>query len=460
MALSAATVWEVRTAGNDTNGGGFVTGAGGTDYSQQDAKNTAGSNISTTDAVANGTTTITSATAAFTSAIVGNIIYFAGGTGAITGVWRQVTAFTNATTITIDASIAASTGMTMNIGGALASPGQAGFSHIAGNTIWVQAGTYTVTSASTNVTAGCVSLAAATSDSVVTSIQGYGTSRGDYGTKPVMKADGVITSFTLITLSTADVVANLEVDGNSRATSRGVISAGANGMLIYACTLKNFTNNAVAGISSQQRGRCILSRITGCSTQVAVLNTHCFGCVAHDNTVTAFSATVPGIHWVDTIADTNTGATTDGFAFTEYGVVAENCVAYANGRDGFRVPTGNSAVTMINCIAEGNVNGFNWQSTAAITPSLFNCAAYNNSTANYAASIAAEMKINCLTLTGSPFVDAANQNFGLNTTSGAGGAVRGQALPGTFPGIPTVGHGDIGVAQSASSGGSGFILGG
>ena len=52
MALSANSVFEVRTAGNDTNGGGFVTGAAGTDYSQQDAKNTAGSDISTTDAVA------------------------------------------------------------------------------------------------------------------------------------------------------------------------------------------------------------------------------------------------------------------------------------------------------------------------------------------------------------------------------------------------------------------------
>ena len=36
MALSASTVWEVRPAtGSDNNGGGFVTGASGTDYSQQ-----------------------------------------------------------------------------------------------------------------------------------------------------------------------------------------------------------------------------------------------------------------------------------------------------------------------------------------------------------------------------------------------------------------------------------------
>jgi hypothetical protein len=56
MALNAAVVWDVRTTGNDTNGGGFRAGAAGTDYSQQDAKNTAGNHQSTTDAVANGTT--------------------------------------------------------------------------------------------------------------------------------------------------------------------------------------------------------------------------------------------------------------------------------------------------------------------------------------------------------------------------------------------------------------------
>ena len=78
MALPAATVWEVRpTAGSDTNGGGFVAGASGTDYSQQNAANSAGSDISTTDVVATGVATITSATASFTSAIVGNVIYLA-----------------------------------------------------------------------------------------------------------------------------------------------------------------------------------------------------------------------------------------------------------------------------------------------------------------------------------------------------------------------------------------------
>ena len=81
MALAAASVFEVRTAGNDTNGGGFVTGAAGTDYSQQDAKNSGGADSSVTDGVTAGTTTVTSLTAAFGTTIVGNIIYIGVGSG-------------------------------------------------------------------------------------------------------------------------------------------------------------------------------------------------------------------------------------------------------------------------------------------------------------------------------------------------------------------------------------------
>ena len=37
MALSANTIFEIRTAGDNNAGGGFVAGASGTDYSQQNA---------------------------------------------------------------------------------------------------------------------------------------------------------------------------------------------------------------------------------------------------------------------------------------------------------------------------------------------------------------------------------------------------------------------------------------
>jgi hypothetical protein len=76
-----------------------------------------GNNISTADAVGNGTTTITSATASFTSAIVGSVIQLSGGTASLTAAWYYVTGYTNATTITVSGTVAAGTGMTMTVGG-------------------------------------------------------------------------------------------------------------------------------------------------------------------------------------------------------------------------------------------------------------------------------------------------------------------------------------------------------
>src|SRR5881396_3989765 len=158
MALNANFVWEVQTGGNDTNGGGFKSTATGTDYSQNATKNTVGNNISTTDAVSNGTTTITSATASFTTGAVGNAIYLQGGTGSIAAQWREVTTFTNSTGVVVDATVAASTGMTMNIGGALASPGQAGGVGLTnGNIIWIKSGTYTISNTTANTSGGPIS---------------------------------------------------------------------------------------------------------------------------------------------------------------------------------------------------------------------------------------------------------------------------------------------------------------
>lgn len=151
-ALSPLTQWEIRTAGSTTSGGGFKAGATGTDLSQYDNKNAAGcsscqsatENISTTDAVTAGTTTVTSATANFQASIVGNIIYLQGGTGSVAADWYEVTARGSATSITVDRStgLTAGTGVTLNIGGAISTLSVVETEAVAGNTIHVKQGTY------------------------------------------------------------------------------------------------------------------------------------------------------------------------------------------------------------------------------------------------------------------------------------------------------------------------------
>ena len=133
----AATLDHSPSAAGNSNKGTYNL-FDGVDYSQQNANNTVGSNISTTDAVAVGTTTITSATGAFTVAISGNVVYFAGGTGSLIGGWYLVT-YASSTSITIDRAIAAGTGITMNIGGALKTLSQASLSgYVLGNKFFMK----------------------------------------------------------------------------------------------------------------------------------------------------------------------------------------------------------------------------------------------------------------------------------------------------------------------------------
>src|SRR5438105_2455552 len=96
MAISASFVWEVRTTGADTNGGGFKTGATGTDFSQQDAAQASGADLAV-DATTN--TKITSATHNFVAADVGNLIQISAGTGYTTGFYEIVSVASNAATL-------------------------------------------------------------------------------------------------------------------------------------------------------------------------------------------------------------------------------------------------------------------------------------------------------------------------------------------------------------------------
>jgi hypothetical protein len=443
MAISANTVWEVRAAGLDTNGGGFVTGAAGTDYSQQDAKNTIGSDISTTDAVANGTTTITSATANFGTTIVGNIIYFQGGTGGITNVWRQVTARASTTSITIDATIAASTGMTMNIGGALASIGMVGFSLVSGNIIYIKGNT-TITSATVNISGGCIQKV--TTDM---SIFGYQNTRLDWGTPPIITASG-ITNFTMITgglINSNSIIANIQLDGGDLGTSRGINYAG----LIYRVICEDFSSGAFTTTGSP-----VIDCIARSCTGTAPFNgsgDH-LGCIAHSNTVTAFSFAGATQVIMNCIAYSNTGASTDGFSTTAVGATFKNCVAYGNGRDGFR--TTGATTTIINCIAVANSAAIGFNASGSPAGMLWlNNAAFGNATDFSLGTGKNSMNLNSVILTGSPFVNVVTGDFALNTTSGAGESCRSAGHLGTFITGVSIGYEDIGAVQAQGSAGSG-----
>lgn len=140
MAIAATAVFRIRVGGDDTNGAGYdpaISGAG-TDYSQQDA-----AQLALTDIVCANTTTVTSVTGGFTSAMIGNAIYLTGG-GATAGHYF-ITARTNTNTITVDRAAGTISAGNGKVGGAAATPNKlldggrsAGDVAVPGNTVYIR----------------------------------------------------------------------------------------------------------------------------------------------------------------------------------------------------------------------------------------------------------------------------------------------------------------------------------
>jgi hypothetical protein len=446
MAIQNTSVWEIRTTGADTNGSGYDAGiaGAGTDYSQQAAPQ-----LSLTDCVTNGTTTVTSATGGFTAAMIGNGMYMSGAGVTTSGVYF-ITGFTNSNTVTVDRAPGTGSGNTGRVGGAAASPGFVWGQAVGGNLAYLASGTYTVTSASTNIAGGCVSMPATAAAGQATRFVGYTTTRGDGApTQPIIIANGVITTFTLITTALANYVEGITCDGNNRTSSRGFAGAASTFSTLVNCRGQNCTNSAFGTIH-----QCIRCYATGCATVSPFTSVDfMYACVADTNTVTGI--TVPSNGYVDRCYSiNNTGSTAvHGFSYNCSGQMMVNCVAYGNAGSGFNnssVATGRRDA-LVNCHAENNaVNGFT--AAAANDVDLYlNCSGFNNTSGNTNNAVARNL-VNFINATASPFTNAAGKDFSLNTNATGGALLRAAGVPGalaanSLPGISTLSYVDIGGAQ-------------
>ena len=142
-AISANCVFEIRTDGAQTNGGGFVAGATGDDFSQQAAAQWPNEAVTSEGA---GTTMLT---AKADANMVGNILYVVSGTNATIDRY-EIKSISAGTSITTDKNwcTGACADGVVNIGGAFKIGGSLdddfGDDIVAGNTIYIKAGTYTV----------------------------------------------------------------------------------------------------------------------------------------------------------------------------------------------------------------------------------------------------------------------------------------------------------------------------
>jgi hypothetical protein len=223
MSINATAVWRVRPGGNDANGAGYdsaISGAG-TDYSQQDSPQ-----LSVTDAVTNGTTTVTSATGGFTAAMIGNACYLSG-TGVTSG-YYFITARASSTSITVDRAPGTGTGGTLKVGGAAAtlkkvldSSRSIGDNVVSGNVIYVRGSGSNTPVTDDYTTTGFFSMVQGTSTALVKVI-------GENG-RPRLKSDGFyLTNGQYIWLENLYLTASAATSGTS-----GVLR------LSFGCTAKN-----------------------------------------------------------------------------------------------------------------------------------------------------------------------------------------------------------------------------
>ena len=456
MALSSAIVWEVRTAGSDTQcGGGFKAGASGTDRSQQDAAFDSGTNL-TVDGVDN--TKVVPDAHTPEAADVGNLIQITAGAGFTTGFY-EITA-QDGTNWTLDRSPAAvgTASGTWWLGGAVASPGKVGGAKVGNQTVYIKSGTYTISSSS-NVAGGRVT---DITNGAKGKWIGYGSTRGDGGTKPILNANAAsMTTFTgaqntwLENIEFTNTGANASVTHFSVGAARpNVINCKFGGATAIGCSIGNAADATIRGCEVTGTTSAGTAAFQFASGSVAKV----IGCTAHDNSVTGFRVTGASTTLIDCISETNSGAGSEGFEATGDGCLFENCTAYNNGSDGFLIGSGAENSQCVNCLSVTN-GGYGFNAAAALADIfLKNCAAYNNTTGTYHTNFDTGLVEGFVTLTADPFTNGAGQDFSLNATAGGGAAAKAAGYPASYAGLSTNNYPDIGAAQLQGGSTGGMVI--
>ena len=354
MAISANAVWEVRstaTAGN-VNGGFFVTGASGTDYSQQNA-----AQYSTSTATTAGISAVISWASAAND-MVGNGLYIASGTNFTVG-WYEIISVSVGVSVTVDRNCTTGVGSNgvIKVGGALSlgSSDDAVFeSMVAGNVMHVKgSATYTL--------GGTVTISAAGGTQNPIKVIGYASTRGDSpkgSTRPIFN-----TGTVAFTTGQQWMFSNIIFTGAVSATS-SLMSTATNNSWFY-CKFINTTTTAaknaiLLGTDNflygceliSYRGNCV--SVTG--NNIATL----VSCVMHDSdTGIITSSAGPTIHLINCIIHScvtygvrlSLGVTTS-FTIDRCTIVGRNDIGV-----GVSLATGTTDVRILNSIIKDWATG-------------------------------------------------------------------------------------------------------
>lgn len=416
----------------------------GVDYSQMNSPR-----YSFTDMIVAVTTTnFTSVLNPVNVAMVGNLISVtSGGT-----VQRVEVVSVSGTTATCDKALGTVAAVAHGgLGGALASPGQAAAIDVSNATtgvcIVVGPGTYTLTSSSSAVSGGLLNSSVASTVVFPWKWEGYSSVQGDGRQQPPTGTPtisaGALTSIVMMTLATTQNAGNFTLDGNSKATTSGLsVTQGA----AYRFNVKNCTNSPILIGAQGYVSRSSAFSNTG---PIAIGLTGAGGILidseSYNNTSVGIQSSGAGSSIINCISANNTS---NNGIVTSAKTLVRGCVSYGNGSSGFSDQSALPAPgSWENCISEAN-GAFAYQASALNTGrTIFNCAAYNN-TSGVLSNI--QYTENLIVGTVGTFLNnAGSGDFSLNNLAGQGALLRAAGYPGLMPRGTSTGYVDIGAVQSS-----------
>jgi parallel beta-helix repeat protein len=362
MAISANAVYEVRTTGTQTGGAFFVTGASGTDYSQQPNPQ-----YDITDASAAGAGMVIT-TAAAAADMVGNGLFAVGGTNVTANKRYEILSVNVGVSITVAGAAnlmsgAGSSDVHVHIGGAFLMGGTLDDDFTEdlqpGNLVYVQNGTYTigenVSQAKDGSTAlfikwiGYISTRTTTPYGTDRPIFAFGANNCTWGDRSKFSNISFTTTAAAgITTGTTNIFVNCKVVNSSASAGRyGVGDTG--GLVAVACEF--ISTNGIA---------------VNCASYSANLN----NCYIHDSNVgvtigSQYTNIISCV--IDTcVTGVSLGATTQN--------IITNCTIYGC-TTGIAITTGTDN-RFINSIITGCTTGASCSS--ALYSNLFDYCCWNN----------------------------------------------------------------------------------
>src|SRR3990167_7303663 len=301
MALDSAIQWEIRSTGASGNGGGFKSGATGTDRSQSDTAQVAIDGATITCLVHSTTTQLNITGYTVIDGDVGNIVQNVSGT-ATTGFYEITAVDTGNNRWTVDRSAGTDTQTFVGaMGGALDHPGRISTVVVDENTVWIKGG---VSYLPLDTNAYVLNTAVAVGNGKTITWYGYTGSRAKAtGTdRPTFDANGETNA--LVVDSIGNIFHNIIFSG---AAGTGVAFASTTGFVMVNCRC---TANGTDGAGGSGGGgrwiECEWDTNSDAGFNVGSSSTvRCYYGYSHDNTAEGFQG-VNGSVFVNNIAENTT----------------------------------------------------------------------------------------------------------------------------------------------------------